>query len=184
RNGLVPAERCVRRPGYSVRSRLGRVSSGSSTPPPVSYHPGRCPGSTLEGSAGSAYPRTHGGRRGRGPARRVIRMRAVFYLAVRELRARWRGWALLVLLVAAAGGAVLAAAGGASRTESAYPRFLTASKASDLLVVPYFSGLGGYLDAVALLPGVDDVAMVASLNLRPLGRGGRAARHALTLVAF
>jgi len=57
-------------------------------------------------------------------------MRAVIYLAARELRARWRDWALLVLLVAAAGGAVLAAAAGASRTQSAYPRFLTASKAS------------------------------------------------------
>jgi putative ABC transport system permease protein len=99
-------------------------------------------------------------------------MRAVIYLATHELRARWRGWAVLAALVAFAGG------------ESAYPRFLTASKASDLLVVPYFSGLDGYLGAVALLPDVDDVAMVASLNLRPLGRGGRAARHSLTLVAF
>jgi putative ABC transport system permease protein len=88
-------------------------------------------------------------------------MRAVIYLATHELRARWRGWAVLAALVAFAGGAVLAAAAGASRTESAYPRFLTASKASDLLVVPYFSGLDGYLDAVAILPDVDDVAMVA-----------------------
>jgi hypothetical protein len=70
-------------------------------------------------------------------------MRAVIYLAARELRARWRGWAALALLVAVAGGAVLAAAAGASRTQSAYPRFLTASKASDLLVAPYFSGLAG-----------------------------------------
>jgi hypothetical protein len=111
-------------------------------------------------------------------------MRAVIYLAAHELRTRWRGWAVLVALVALAGGAVLAAAAGASRTESAYPRFLKASKASDLLVSPYFSGLGGYLDAVALLPDVDDVAMAAGLNLQPLGRGGRAARHSLTLVAL
>jgi hypothetical protein len=111
-------------------------------------------------------------------------MRAVLFLAAHELRARWRGWAALVLLVAVAGGAVLAAAAGASRTDSAYPRFLTASKASDLLVAPYISGLEGYLDAVALLPEVDDVAMVGGLNLVPLGRGGRAARHSLTLAAF
>ena len=111
-------------------------------------------------------------------------MRAVLFLAAHELRARWRGWAALVLLVAVAGGAVLAAAAGASRTDSAYPRFLKASKASDLLVVPYISGLEGYLDAVALLPEVDDVAMVGGLNLVPLGRGGRAARHSLTLAAF
>jgi hypothetical protein len=50
-------------------------------------------------------------------------MRAVVYLAARELRARWQSWAVLVVLVAAAGGAVLAAAAGASRTQSAYPRF-------------------------------------------------------------
>ena len=30
-------------------------------------------------------------------------MRAVIYLAAHELRARWRGWAVLVVLVAAAG---------------------------------------------------------------------------------
>ena len=49
-------------------------------------------------------------------------MRAVIYLAAHELRARWRGWAVLAALVAVAGGAVLAAAAGASRTDSAYPR--------------------------------------------------------------
>lgn len=41
------------------------------------------------------------------------RMRAVIYLAVHELRARWQGWAVLVLLIAVAGGAVLTAAAGA-----------------------------------------------------------------------
>jgi hypothetical protein len=54
-------------------------------------------------------------------------MRAVIYLAAHELRARWQGWAVLVVLVAVAGGAVLAAAAGALRTDSAYPRFLKAS---------------------------------------------------------
>jgi hypothetical protein len=57
---------------------------------------------------------------------------------------------VLVLLVAVAGGAVLAAAAGARRTASAYPRLLTASKASDVVVAPDGSGLGGYFDA---LPG-------------------------------
>ena len=83
------------------------------------------------------------------PAWRVIGMRAVIYLAARELRARWQSWAVLVLLVAVAGGAVLAAAAGARRTASAYSRFLTASRASDLLVAPNGSGLGGYFDAHA-----------------------------------
>ena len=102
-------------------------------------------------------------------------MRAVLYLAARELRHRWRGWGVLVVLVAIAGGAVLAAAAGASRTWSAYPRFLKASKASDVLVAPYVYGLGGYLDALARLPGATVVAPVVGLAAWPLGRGGRLA---------
>ena len=108
-------------------------------------------------------------------------MRAVIYLAVRELRARWRGWALLVLLVAAAGGAVLAAAAGASRTQSAYPRFLTASKASDVLAAPYFSGQPGYFGALTRLAGVREVAPFVILNLQPLGHGSWAARVTSTV---
>ena len=98
-------------------------------------------------------------------------MRAAIYLAAHELRARWRGWAVLVLLVAVAGGAVLAAAAGARRTATAYPRFLTASKASDLLVASNRSGLGGYFDALARLPGSAAVAPVAAMALEPLGYG-------------
>jgi hypothetical protein len=107
-------------------------------------------------------------------------MRAVVDLAAHELRARWRGWAALVLLVAFAGGAVLAAAAGASRTESAYPRFLTASNASDLLVGPLGSGLGGYFGALARLPGAGVVAPVAVLNLVPLGHGALGPRTPVT----
>jgi hypothetical protein len=99
-------------------------------------------------------------------------MRAVIYLAAHELRARWRGWAVLVLLVAVVGGAVLAAAAGGRRTASAYPRFLTASKASDLLVAPNGSGLGGYFDALARLPGAAAVAPVTGLTLETPGLGG------------
>ena len=88
---------------------------------------------------------------------------------------------------AVAGGAVLAAAAGASRTESADPRFLTASHASDT-VAPggsgpsaYFSGLPGYFGALARLPGVGALAPVAGLNLEPLGHGGQTARGSATL---
>ena len=70
-------------------------------------------------------------------------MQAALHVAVHEIRARWRGWALLALLVAVSGGAVLAAAAGALRTSSAYPRFLQASKASDVLVSQATSGYGG-----------------------------------------
>ena len=83
-------------------------------------------------------------------------MRVVLFLVAYELRTRWRGWAVLVLLVALAGGAVLTAAAGARRTSSAYPRFLRASHASDLLVAPAGTGLGGYDLALARLGGAPD----------------------------
>jgi hypothetical protein len=101
-------------------------------------------------------------------------MRAVIYLAVHELRARWQGWAVLVLLVAVAGGAVLTAAAGALRTDTAYQRFLKASKASDVLVAPDLWGSRDYFDALARLPGVAVVAPVAGMNLEPLGHGSAA----------
>jgi len=103
-------------------------------------------------------------------------MRAVIHLAGHELGARWRSWAVLVLLVAFAGGAVLTAVAGALRTDTAYPRFLKASKASDVLVAPNGSGLGGYMNAVARLPDVKVVAPVAGLDLTVLGHGSVAAR--------
>ena len=106
-------------------------------------------------------------------------MRAVVFLAAYELRTRWRGWAVLVLLVAVAGGAVLAAAAGARRTATAYPRFLTASKASDVLVAPNGSGLGGYFDALARLPGTAAVAPVAAMALETPGHRGQGARDSV-----
>jgi FtsX-like permease family len=97
----------------------------------------------------------------------------VLSLVAHELRRRWRGWAVLVLLVAVAGGAVLAAAAGARRTNSAYPRFLQASHASDLLVSPAGTGLGGYYAALARQPGVALVAPGVGLNVQPSGHSGR-----------
>ena len=84
---------------------------------------------------------------------------------------------MLVLLVAVAGGAVLAAAAGALRTDSAYPRFLTASKASDVVVSPTGTGLGGYYRALAHLPGAAEVAPAIGLAIQPAGhhQGGAAA---------
>jgi hypothetical protein len=91
-------------------------------------------------------------------------MHAVLHLAVHGLRARWRGWVVFALLVAVSGGAVLAAVAGAQRTGSAYPRFLRASNASDVLVSPTATGLGGYYRALARLPGVTAVEPLAVLN--------------------
>src|SRR6516165_12289653 len=97
-------------------------------------------------------------------------MRAILRVAAHAIRARWRGWALLALLVAIGGGAVLAAAAGAWRTSSAYPRFLQASKASDLLVSQARTGYRGYYPALAHLPGAAVVATEVGLNIQPVGR--------------
>ena len=100
-------------------------------------------------------------------------MHAVLHLAVHGLRARWRGWVVFALLVAVSGGAVLAAVAGAHRTDTAYPRFLQASRASDVLVSPQGTGFGGYYDALGRLPGVPLLAPRAGLLVAPLtGPGG------------
>jgi ABC-type antimicrobial peptide transport system permease subunit len=100
-------------------------------------------------------------------------MRAVLRLAGHELRARWLGWAALALLVGLAGGVVFTAAAGARRTDSAYPRFLAVSKASDVLIGPAGSGFGGFDDALARLPGVAAAAPIVLLQALPLGPGGK-----------
>src|SRR6478609_7978813 len=99
-------------------------------------------------------------------------MRAVVAVAAHELRTRWRAGVSMALLVAFAGGCVLTAAAGARRTDSAYQRFLVASKASDMLVSPPGTGLGGYYGALARLPGVAAVARIVGLSVLPIGPGG------------
>ena len=97
-------------------------------------------------------------------------MRAVVRLAAHGLRTRWRPWAVLVLVVAFAGGAVLAAVAGARRTASAYPRFLQASNASDVMISPDDTRGDGYYQALARLPGVAAVAPFVGLNTRARGQ--------------
>jgi ABC-type antimicrobial peptide transport system permease subunit len=100
-------------------------------------------------------------------------MRPVLRLVAHKLRAGWRGWTALAVIVAIAGGAVLAAAAGASRTNSAYPRFLAQSRASDVLVSPLGGpGVNGYDAAVGALPGVAARAIVVGLNALPLTAAG------------
>jgi len=65
------------------------------------------------------------------------------WILVRQLRARWRGWVLLAVLVGLTGGVVLTATAGARRTDSAYGRFLAASRAGDLLISPNNTGFDG-----------------------------------------
>jgi hypothetical protein len=100
-------------------------------------------------------------------------VRVVALLVVHELRTRWRGWVVLVLLVGLAGGAVMTAAAGARRTSSAYPRYLRASHASDLLVSVAGTGLTGYYGALARQPGVALLARGVGLNVQPADQAGR-----------
>lgn len=103
-------------------------------------------------------------------------MRAVLRLAVHKLRARWQGWVVLALLVGLGGGAVLTAAAGALRTDSAYPRFLEKSKASDVLVSPIGGpGFGGYYKALARLPDVAAIAPLVGLQALPVESGAKMA---------
>jgi ABC-type antimicrobial peptide transport system permease subunit len=102
-------------------------------------------------------------------------MRAVLRLAAHEVRARWLGWVALALLVGLAGGVVFTAVAGARRTDSAYPRFLAVSKASDVLIGPAGAGFGGpYDEALGGLPGVAAIAPIAGLEMGPVGPGGKA----------
>jgi len=94
-------------------------------------------------------------------------VRAVWYRVRADLRAHWRAVLGLALLVGVAGGAVLGALAGARRTSSAYPRFLDASNAGDVLVnpnTPNGSPLPDYA-AMARLPQVRDSAFVVGIDL-------------------
>ncbi len=99
----------------------------------------------------------------------------VLRLAAHRLTAYWRGWLVLALLVGVAGAGTLAAAAGARRTESAYPRFLTWSRASDMLVAPAGRGTSGFDDALARLPHAAAVAPIVGLNLEPVNARGQLA---------
>jgi ABC-type antimicrobial peptide transport system permease subunit len=110
-------------------------------------------------------------------------MFAVAVLVAHKLRAGWRGWAGLALIIALAGGAVLTAAAGASRTNSAYPRFLAQSRASDVLVSPAGSGVVGFDAAVGTLPGVAASAALVGINAGPLNANGTLEDQAATTFA-
>src|SRR5271169_4293660 len=112
-------------------------------------------------------------------------MFAVAVLVAHKLRAGWRGWAGLALIIALAGGAVLTAAAGASRTNSAYPRFLAQSRASDVLVSPLGgSGVNGYDAAVGRLPGVKASAALVGINAGPVTAKGLQDQDATTFASL
>jgi hypothetical protein len=100
-------------------------------------------------------------------------VRAVWQRARAELRNRWRATLGLALLVGLVAGVAIASAAGARRTASAYPRFLAASNAADVLVNPdlgVFTELD--FDAVAALPEVEEMSAVAGLIVVTAGADG------------
>ena len=100
-------------------------------------------------------------------------MRAIGVVAAHRLRNGWRAWAALVLLTGLAGGVVMTAAAGARRTENAFPQFLRATAAADVLVGPANSGVGGFDFAIGKLPGVRQIAPVVGLNCLPVSAYGK-----------
>ena len=87
-------------------------------------------------------------------------------------RGGWRSWLALALLLGVMSGVVLAAAAGARRTDTAYPRLLAWSRASDLQVVPYGSGVPAYYRALARLPQVAAMSTADLMNMTVRVGGG------------
>ena len=80
------------------------------------------------------------------------------WLALRaEVRQRWRPLLALAVLLGLVGGVVLTAAAGARRTDTAYPRMLAWSHASQVEVVPQGTGRNGYYAALARLPQIESM---------------------------
>jgi ABC-type antimicrobial peptide transport system permease subunit len=98
-------------------------------------------------------------------------MGAVWLRLRAELRQQWRGWLALAVLLGLIGGIALTAGSGARRTDTAYPRFLRASHAADLLVTPARSGFHGYFRALARLPEVSSLAPAMFLQMSLPGPG-------------
>jgi len=114
-----------------------------------------------------------------GPSRR-----AVLAVVTHKLRAGWRDWVALALLIGLAGGVVLTAAAGAIRTDTAYPRFLAASRVASALVAPAGPGVGGYDAAVGELPGVAAAAPVVGITAVPVNADGKPDNAANTVAAL
>jgi len=90
---------------------------------------------------------------------------AVWVRTRAEFRRRWRAWVGLALLIGLFGGVVLAAAAGARRTQTAYSRMVRATHDVDVLVGAEHTGLTGFYDEVARLPGVTAIGEAAGVNL-------------------
>src|SRR5438874_6228943 len=97
-------------------------------------------------------------------------MAAVLARLRAELRAHWKAWGAIALLIGLAGGVVLTTAAGARRTDTAYTRYLQASRAADVLVSPQNVGRPRFYDAVGKLPEVRVMAtLVGVFTISPDG---------------
>src|SRR5438445_6204234 len=99
-------------------------------------------------------------------------MTSVWMRARAELRGRWTSSVIIMLLIGLAGGVALTAAAGARRTDTAYPRFLRATRSADFLVSVANSGTSFYSD-LARLPEVAASGVVDGLPIVYSPRPGR-----------
>src|SRR6266487_29749 len=90
-----------------------------------------------------------------------------------EIRSHLAATVALVLLVGIAGGVVIATGAGARRTDTAYPRFLRASHAADVLVSPNATGFKGFYQDIERLPEVERAGAEANVYLIHLSPSGQ-----------
>ncbi len=79
----------------------------------------------------------------------------------------------LALLIGLFGGIVLAAAAGARRTATAYSRMVRETRDADVLVGVEHTGLTGFYDEMARLPGVTATGQLAGVNIVPVDAAGK-----------
>lgn len=113
-------------------------------------------------------------------ARSAIRFS--WYRFTSTFRRRWAAYLTVVLLVGLVGGLGMGAVAGARRTQSAFPSFLAASRASDLEFQPYFgNGLSlqsnlyspSFANEIARLPYVRRVGEIVELFAAPILPDGK-----------
>jgi ABC-type lipoprotein release transport system permease subunit len=88
-------------------------------------------------------------------------MGAVWARVRADLRTRWVSWLALVIALGLGGTVVLTAAAGARRTSTAFPRFLEASRAEDVLINVGPAGDPEQAQFIELLRGFPQVEAVA-----------------------
>src|SRR5215211_7398358 len=90
-----------------------------------------------------------------------------------DVRAGWRSWLSLAVLIGLFSGVVLMAAIGARRTATAYPRFLEAVRAEDLLMSPAKTGIGSYYEVLGDHPDVETIGVIGGAALFPVDKAGQ-----------